>query len=65
MIAIVVTIFALGALWVYAVPLAQSKVPSTWVATTWGKIAITGVMLFVVVLVVNMVARKTRIAASI
>lgn len=60
-LAVVITAFALGAAWVYAVPPLQSAIngvlPASITGNKWANIAMTGLMILASVWIVSLVAK--------
>jgi hypothetical protein len=57
-LAVILTVLALGAVWVYAVPLAQNAVPASWQTNRFAQIAITGAFLLLTVAIVGFVLKR-------
>jgi hypothetical protein len=60
-VAILITVFALGGVWIYLIPLLQSAVPASFSANKWAQIAITGGFLLIAVWIVGFVVKAVGV----
>jgi hypothetical protein len=63
LLAVVLTVLGLGALWVYGAPLAQGFIPASWQQNKIGQVAVTGGLLLIAVLIVTAVLKRMHESA--
>lgn len=61
LIAVVISAFALGAVWVYLIPMIQQYVPGALTSNKWTSIAVTGVFILLSVWIVSVVVKMFHV----
>jgi hypothetical protein len=54
---IIITVFALGAFWVYITPFIQAQIPASVTTNKWMQIAVTGALILLAVFIVSRVVK--------
>jgi hypothetical protein len=62
-LAVLLTVAALGGVWVFLVPSVQSQIPATWQQNKFAQVVITGGFLLITVLVVSFVLKRVHESA--
>lgn len=61
--AVLVTVAALGIVWVYLIPLLQGAIPSQYTGNKWVQLALTGAFLLLTVFIVGKVVKAVGVKA--
>lgn len=61
LIAVIISAFALGAVWVYIIPMIQQYVPGALTTNKWASIAVTGVFILLAVWIVSVVVKQFHV----
>lgn len=61
LIAVIISAFALGAVWVYIIPMIQQYIPGALTSNKWASIAVTGLFILLSVWLVSVVIKMFKI----
>lgn len=61
LLAVLLTVFALGGVWTYLIPYLQSAVPASYVSNKWVQIGFIGTLLLITVWIVGVVTKAVGV----